>query len=192
MQTMVQPFILASSSPRRRELLLEAGYRFTIQEPAIHEITSKHYPDMCAYDLAHANAQLKGDDVAKRFPTQWVLSADTVVLCHGRILEKPQDRHEAVDMLRWLSGQTHEVVTSVYALCLESKQARHAQVKSWVSFRVLNDSAINEYINAVYVFDKAGAYALQERGDWLVERVEGSRSNVIGLPMEVVAHWLES
>jgi septum formation protein len=102
---------------------------------------------------------------------------------------KPSDLDQAAEMLRWLSGKTHEVLTAVAWVQGSDRKIKETVVRTWVTFRALDDGQIQSYLTEVHVLDKAGAYALQEQGANLVERIEGSRSNVIGLPMEKVLEW---
>lgn len=135
-------------------------------------------------ELVTVNARAKAMEVAARHPHAVVLGADTLVWLDGRALGKPADADEARGMLRMLSGRTHEVATGVHLLRLEPRQQVEFHEVTRVRFRELGESVIDEYLGAVDVLDKAGAYALQERGELLIEEVEGSRSNVIGLPVE--------
>lgn len=181
--------ILASSSPRRQDLLEDAGIRFLIDPPNIEEWSEESHPDMPAVDLARSNARRKGEDVAQRYPDSIVLSADTIVYCDGRILGKPLTQTEAKEMLTFLSGRTHEVLTAVSWIDSAEEKIREYVCRTWVTFKELTPEMIEAYITNVHVMDKAGAYALQDRGEDIVERVEGSRSNVIGLPIEIISDW---
>ena len=134
--------------------------------------------------LVAANARAKALEVAARYPDAVVLGADTLVWLGGRALGKPGDHNEARRMLRELSGQTHEVATGVHLVRMEPRQQVEFHEITRVRFRPLGEEVIEEYLATVDVLDKAGAYALQENGEMLVETVEGSRSNVVGLPLE--------
>jgi len=130
--------------------------------------------------------------VAERYPNYLVLGADTLVWLDGEPLAKPLDAAEARSMLARLSGRIHEVVTGV---CLVHHAASHSHIFSdatRVRFRTLSEATITEYLDKVHTLDKAGGYALQEHGDLIVEQIEGSWSNVVGLPMEAVRSALES
>jgi septum formation protein len=143
--------------------------------------------------LAMENARLKAQAVAAsaRGAGHWVLGADTVVALDGKLYGKPESPEEAREFLRALSGRTHEVITGCALIDPERReQLFHATTR--VTFRALSDEIIARYLAAVHVLDKAGAYALQEHGDWIIERVDGSRSNVIGLPCELLAEKLAS
>ncbi len=124
-------------------------------------------------------------------PERWVLGADTVVFLEERFFGKPASLDEAKEFLRALSGRTHEVATACALLAPDGHVEVFDEV-SRVTFRALTDDAIGRYLAEVNVFDKAGAYALQERGERLIERVEGSRANVIGLPIEVLTKYFQA
>ncbi|MEM9399728.1 MAG: Maf family protein [Verrucomicrobiota bacterium] len=181
--------ILASSSPRRQDLLRDAGFYFESEAPCIDEWDSSSHPDMSAIDLAQANARRKAEEVGKRHDQSIVLAADTIVYCEGQILGKPVDLVEARTMLSLLSGKTHEVITAVCWLDTRKKTLKEHVARTWVTFRQLSSQAIDAYLEKVHVLDKAGSYAAQERGEEIIERMEGSRTNVIGLPMEIVSEW---
>ena len=183
--------ILASTSPRRADLLRESGISFRVEKPEVEEWVAEDFPEVSPGDLARVNARRKAKAVAERYPDQPVLAADTLVVCEGRVLGKPADEAVAEEMLGWLSGRTHEVITAAVLILPGGKKTREAVVRTRVKFRSLEASEVRAYIREVEVLDKAGAYAMQDGGDRLVEQVEGSRSNVIGLPMETVLPWCE-
>ena len=177
--------ILASASPRRRELLEGMGLRFDVITVGIPELDADSAPHLSPADLARENARRKAAAAAERSPGRWVLGADTVVALDGRLFGKPASLEQAGEFLRALSGRTHDVITG----CSLLDAGRHEEIfheVTRVTFRALPDETIERYLAEVHVLDKAGAYALQERGEWIVERVEGSRSNVIGLPTEAL------
>jgi septum formation protein len=180
-------FILASASARRRELLAELldDYEVTVAE--VEELSS--HPDG-SHALVAANARSKALAVAEQRPEAWVLGADTIVALGDEVLGKPADLGEAKAMLRLLSGKTHEVSTG---LCLVRVEAGYEETRvetSQVTFRELDDATIAEYFAEVNPLDKAGAYAIQIRGELIVKNFSGSRSNVIGLPLEMLGEWL--
>jgi len=181
-----QPFILASASARRRELLAELLDDYEVIVAAVEELSS--HPDG-AIALVAENARLKARTVAARRPEAWTLGADTLVALGDTVLGKPVDAEEAVAMLKSLSGRTHEVSTGLCLLCPEIEYEETRVETSQVTFRELDDAVIDEYFAEVDPLDKAGAYAIQIRGDLIVERFEGSRSNVIGLPLEMLGKW---
>jgi len=183
--------ILASISPRRADLLRESGIAFHVIRPEVEEWTAEDFPEVAPGELARANARRKAKAVVERNPGKPVLAADTLVVCEGKIMGKPADEEMAKQMLSWLSGRIHEVVTAAVLMMPGGKKSREAVVRTRVKFRILEAKEVADYVREVDVLDKAGAYALQDGGDRLVERVEGSRTNVIGLPMETVLPWCE-
>ena len=183
--------ILASTSPRRADLLRESGISFRVEPPQVEEWSAKDFPEIQPGELARGNARRKARAVAEKHPGQPVLAADTIVVCEGRVLGKPADEEVAKQMLAWLSGRTHEVVTAAVLVLPDGKKIRESVVRTRVKFRELAVAEVEAYVREIDVLDKAGAYALQDGGDRLVERVEGSRSNVVGLPMETVLPWCE-
>jgi septum formation protein len=178
------PLVLASASPRRRELLLAAGLTCTVEPAQVDELDD---PELGLAALVLANARAKALAVAGAKPDAVVLGADTLVWIDGRALGKPRDVEAARGMLGELSGRLHEVATGVHLVRLEPRVQVEFHEVTRVRFRQLDAEVISEYLSRVDVLDKAGAYALQEHGEMLVESVEGSRSNVVGLPMERVA-----
>jgi nucleoside triphosphate pyrophosphatase len=173
------PFILASDSPRRRELLADAGYEFDVVSPAITELETA---ELSLLELTIANATRKGVAVATTHPDRVVLAADTLVAIEGEIIGKPGDVNHARKILRRLSGRTHQVCTGVFVV--GPRQRITLTETSHVVFRKLNESAITEYFKVVNPVDKAGAYAAQGPGRSIIATIKGSVSNVIGLPME--------
>jgi septum formation protein len=180
--------ILASASPRREQLLREMGLHFTVVVPdGVEEVLTGTGPDV----LAMQNARRKARVVAGRHPRSLVIGADTIVVLDGKIFGKPRDCDEAVVMLEQLAGRQHEVITGV---CLIHR-ARDTEITfsdtTRVWMRALSREQIREYLAKIDPLDKAGAYAIQEHGEGIVERVEGSFSNVMGLPTERLRATLE-
>ncbi len=175
--------LLASSSPRRRELLAYMGVPFEVVVSNAEEVESGS-PDQ----LVLGNARLKGLAVLKDHKDAVVLSADTVVYLNGQVLGKPRDRQDAARMVSLLSGAWHEVYTGVFVAGNGREDAQLAV--SRVKFVDLSEEAILRYAQTDEPMDKAGAYALQGRGGMFVERIEGSYSNVIGLPMSLTRQML--
>lgn len=175
--------ILASASPRRAELLRSLGLQFDILPTGADE--RDEHP-ISVHDLALHNARVKALDAATRHPDALVLGADTIVVLGNEVFGKPRDLDDARRMLRSLSGQTHTVITGVCLVCRSASRERTFTVESRVQFRPLSDDAIEQYLDAVDVLDKAGGYAIQE-GPPLVAGLNGSYSNVIGLPLEQLA-----
>lgn len=175
------PLLLASASPRRRALLADAGVACEIVAAEVTELRPADTPNLTAAQLAEVNAGLKARAGWRQ--DRWVLGADTVVALDGRIFGKPATLREAREFLRALSGRTHDVITACALLgSAGGDELFHESTR--VTFRALTDETIERYLDAVPVLDKAGAYALQERGELLINGVEGSRTNVIGLPVE--------
>lgn len=172
--------ILASQSPRRRYLLEQAGLRFTVIPSEFDEASvSASTPD----DYVRSLAEEKARDIGRKHPDAWVIGADTVVVVEGRILGKPASTPEARDMLRRLSGRTHRVLTG-YCICRMSGAQLFADtVRTDVLFKTLSNDEIEWYIQTGEPFDKAGAYAIQGIGTFLVKRINGSYTNVVGLPV---------
>ncbi len=150
-----------------------------------------HDPALGMAGLVISNARTKALEVATRYPGAVVMGADTLVWLDGHALGKPSSADDARRMLRALAGRVHEVVTGVHLVRLDPRQQVEFLEVTRVRFRALDDKMIEDYLSMVDVMDKAGAYALQERGEMIVEAVEGSRSNVVGLPVERVVAALE-
>ena len=170
--------ILASGSPRRRQLLGAAGIEFEVIESGMPE---RHRAGEPPRDYALRMARDKAGAVSSRFPDAIVVGADTIVVCESQILEKPADAADARRMLAMLSGQTHTVVTA-FALARGGKILESSPVESRVTFRKLAEAEIEDYIATDEPFDKAGAYGIQGVGGGFIAHVEGSRDNVMGLP----------
>ena len=179
---MIPPLVLASRSPRRRELLVAAGAKDVKIAASDVEESSDASQGLAA--LVLNNARAKATDIAAQFPKSIVLGADTLVWLDGAALGKPSDMGEARHMLDHLSGRVHEVCTGVHLVRLDPHLQVEFHETTHVRFRPLDAAAIDAYLQRVDVLDKAGAYALQEHGDLIIESVEGSRSNVVGLPVE--------
>jgi septum formation protein len=179
---LIPPLVLASRSPRRRELLVAAGAKDVTIAASDVEESSDASQGLAA--LVLNNARAKATDIAAQFPKSIVLGADTLVWLDGAALGKPSDMGEARHMLDHLSGRVHEVCTGVHLVRLDPHLQVEFHETTHVRFRPLDAAAIDAYLQRVDVLDKAGAYALQEHGDLIIESVEGSRSNVVGLPVE--------
>ena len=180
--------ILASKSPRRSELLKQAGLTFSVIPSDFDESTvALSNPHSYVITLAESKAL----DISQKHPADWVIGADTIVLIDHKIMGKPGSREEAFDMLQRLSGKTHQVLTG-YCICCKNKNNFFSNtVKTDVSFKKLNDAEINWYIQTGEPFDKAGGYAIQGIGTFLVRSINGSYTNVVGLPVcEVMEHLI--
>ena len=175
------PLILASASPRRSELLRQLGVNFTVVPSAATEV---HDDQLTAREISQLNAYRKTRAVAKKFPDALVLGADTLVYLGTTLFGKPADLQAAYRMLEQLSGRTHEVVTAICLLHLRTHRQKVFYDSTAVTFRRLDEVQIRRYLGKVNPLDKAGAYGIQEEGDWLVETIAGSYTNVVGLPVE--------
>ncbi len=173
--------VLASQSPRRVELMADAGYEF---ETLPVDVVESHDPTLSPESLTIENATLKAVAGARLRPDALVIGADTLVYLDGAPLGKPRDMIEAVSMLRRLSGHAHHVCTGVALARSGGAGLRTFAVISHVVFKKLTDEIIHAYYARVHPLDKAGAYAIQEHGDSIVDHTEGSWSNIVGLPME--------
>ena len=180
-------FVLASASPRRAELLRAAGFTFTVDAVDIDEAVE---PGETADQHVRRLARGKAEAGARRHPGATVLGADTVVVVEGRILGKPRDEDDARAMLTALSGRVHQVYTGV-AVAREG-QIRDAVDISAVTFVPLTSAEISAYVATGEPRDKAGAYAIQGRASRFVERLEGSYTGVVGLPVAVAYRLLIS
>ncbi|WP_419655438.1 Maf: inhibitor of septum formation [Desulfosarcina variabilis str. Montpellier] len=172
--------ILASQSPRRRYLLEQAGLTFSVIPSTVDE-NATELTDPADYVKTLARA--KTMDVADRYPDSWVIGADTIVTIGQAILGKPSSPAEAKAMLIQLSGQSHAVFTGFAIACKEKKILVCDAIQTSVQFKALSDAEIDWYIQTGEPFDKAGAYAIQGMGTFLVRRINGSYTNVVGLPV---------
>jgi septum formation protein len=177
------PVILASASPRRTQLLREMGITFkTVPSDA----TELHHEQLTARETSQINAYRKARAVAKKFPDALVLGADTLVHLETALFGKPADLEDAFRMLEQLQGRTHHVVTAICLLHLRERRQRVFADTTAVTFRSLDAVKIQRYLTRVDPLDKAGAYAIQENGDMIIEKIDGSFSNVVGLPVELL------
>ena len=172
--------ILASGSPRRRELLEAAGLSFEVIPSPAEEI---HDASLGMAGLCEENARLKAASVS--VPGALVIAADTLVFIDGEPLGKPRDMAEAARMLGRLSGRAHQVCTGVCVVDAGGK-AKTFHAVTEVVFRKLDDAGISEYLALTQPLDKAGAYGIQDRGELIVEGISGGYDNVMGLPVEAV------
>jgi septum formation protein len=182
-------FILASGSPRRRDLLSEAGYRFEVLSPSVDEVS---HDWLTIREVTMWNAARKAISVSVVAPDAVVLAADTLVTIDGEVLGKPADFEHAIEMLRRLSGRSHEVWTAVRICHAAKNRSESFQELSRVYFRALDESAIRAYLRKIDPLDKAGGYAAQGSGRDIIERIDGSYTNVVGLPMEKTTAILRS
>ncbi|MDX1629384.1 MAG: Maf family nucleotide pyrophosphatase [Fulvivirga sp.] len=177
-----RPLILASKSPRRQQLLKDAGFTFDVKSREVDEAFPKHLP---VQEVARYLATKKADAFTDELKDQVVITADTVVIIEEEILEKPKDNQEAFEMLQKLSGKRHQVITGV---CIKDQEKSVSfDDTTTVFFKQLTEDEIKYYVNKFQPFDKAGAYGIQE---WIgmigIEQIEGSYFNVVGLPIHKV------
>jgi septum formation protein len=162
-------------------LLTAAGFEFETVRPEIPERTDPH---LTARELTAWNAVRKGMAVARRYPKKIVLAADTVVALQDQVIGKPVDLAHAAVILGWLSGRVHHVHTSVFIAHFGASRVSLFSALSRVRFRKLNQEQIRNYLTKIDPLDKAGAYAAQGHGKEIIARIDGSYTNVVGLPME--------
>ena len=182
------PIILASTSPRRAELLQQLTTEFKVVPSDAAELLD---PQLTAREISQINAYRKARSVAKQFADALVLGADTLVYLDQQLLGKPRDLAEARQMLSKLQGRTHEVVTGICLIHLRAHRQTVFAESTDVTFRNLSAAEIERYLSLVDPLDKAGAYAIQEQGESVIVNVIGSYSNVIGLPLERLKVELE-
>ena len=175
------PVILASASPRRSDLLGEMGVEFQVVPSDAEEI---HNEQLTAREICQVNAYRKARVIAKRYPDMLVIGADTLVYLGVSLFGKPRDLPEAERMLTGLSGKTHQVVTGVCLIHLRAHRQGIFADTTDVTFRSISAEQIRDYLAKISPLDKAGAYAIQDHGDLIVDHIDGSLSNVIGLPVE--------
>lgn len=178
---MSSSLILASASPRRAQLLRQLELDFEIVPADIEEV---HHEQLTCGELCQMNAYYKSRAISKKYPDAVVLGVDTLVTLDGKVFGKPKNLNEAQRMLRSLSGKVHEVMSGVCLTHLRNHRQKILLEKTRVKFKKLDATEIREYLELINPLDKAGGYAIQEHGDLIVERIIGSYSNVVGLPME--------
>lgn len=184
----MDPLILASQSPRRQALLKQAGLSFQVIPSYIDE-SGFDFEDPVTFVQKLAFAKAK--HIARKHPDKWIIGADTIVSINETILGKPTSKDSARAMLKHLSGNMHCVYTG-YAICHHHRSHNHVNyVKTDVYFKRLVDDEIEWYIDTSEPYDKAGAYAIQGLGSSLIKKINGSYTNVVGLPVcEVIEHLL--
>ncbi len=172
--------ILASGSPRRRDLIKELGWKFKIEAALVEETSVVgEKPENMVCRLAESKAA----NVYSRHNSDWVIGADTIVVVDGKILGKPEDEKDAVRMIMQLQGKTHTVMTGVALFAPDGRKLIGVE-KTDVTFRQMTETEAMAYVDQGESLDKAGAYAIQGRGTLLVERIKGCYFNVVGLPLE--------
>jgi len=177
---MKSQLILASKSPRRYELLKQMGLDFEVIPSGVAEdFFNTESPREHVIRLAEAKAR----DVSSRYPDRWVVAADTIVCINGSILGKPKCREEAVEMLRCLSGREHRVLTGFSVCHSEKGESDREVVQTLVRVKPLASAEIAWYVQTGEPSDKAGGYAIQGIGSFMIESIQGSYTNVVGLPL---------
>ena len=177
--------VLASQSLRRNELLAASGVPFKAVAPDVEEIDIPGRPE----DTVRHNSETKAEWGARSYPDSVIIAADTVVFL-DRIMGKPETMSRARDMLMELSGRTHTVYTAVTVILPSGESPVTGVDSSRVTMKVLDDEVISEYFRSVDPLDKAGGYAIQEYGEILIDKYDGSLSNVIGLPMKMLGEMM--
>ncbi len=183
----MKKIILASSSPRRKELLKTAGLEFEVHVKDVDESVPEGTPSA---EAAKMTAAKKAAVIAEEYKNDIVIGADTIVVANGRILGKPKDEADAEEMLKMLSGIEHEVITGVCIICDGTAQ-NFAQI-SKVKFYDLTDEEIKAYVASGEPMDKAGSYGIQGLGCTLVEKIEGDYFNIVGLPVAEVCKRIKN
>jgi len=182
------PFVLASASPRRTELLQSVGVPHQIIVAQVQEFED---PTASPYEMVLHNARLKAKAVAELYPTALVLGADTTVALEHKVLNKPRDLKESAEMLRELSGREHTVHTGVCFYGPAYGLDETHDITAWVRFKPLTEAVIQQYQRLVNTLDKAGAYGIQEGRDLIIEDYQRPISTIMGLPVEFVVQRLE-
>ncbi len=182
------PLILASKSPRRKELLIKAGLSFSVVHSSFDESSAPAVPPE---QYVKYLAEAKASDVAGSYPDKWILGADTIVLAGGNILGKPESGRDAFSMLKHLSGRLHHVITGYSICCKQNGYSFTDSVTTEVVFKNLTETEIDWYIGTKEPFGKAGGYAIQGLGSRFVKRINGSYPNVVGLPVYEVIECID-
>jgi septum formation protein len=176
---LARKYILASQSPRRRELLKLLDIEFIVKPSDVDEIIDV---TLSFEDVVMDLAKQKAAHIANQYPEYTILGFDTLVIHDGQALGKPRDRQDAYDMLASLSGQTHQVLTGCALVCCDDVVSFYDE--AYVTFDVMTDEEINEYLDTGEPFDKAGAYGIQGYGARYIKRVEGDYYSVMGVPLQ--------
>ena len=174
-------WILASASPRRKEILLQLGLRFQVDPSSAPEPCRNPHESPTRY--ASRLAWLKADEAAKKHPTDLIIAADTIVVLKNSVLGKPKDQDAARDMLKALSGRWHEVLTGICLLDSSRNHVYSACSRSRVHFRRMLSAEIDWYLNTNEYCDKAGAYGIQGYAALFIDRIEGCYFNIVGFPV---------
>jgi septum formation protein len=179
--------VLASASPRRKEILAKTGLKFRVDKSVYEE---KFDPAMKPHTLAKCLSRGKARNVARRYRNAVVIGADTIVVLRGRLFGKPRDPQEAVQMLKSLSGKAHSVITGFTIIDTSGKKELSKAVESRVYFKSLSADEIEAYVSTGEPMDKAGAYGIQGLGAVIIRKIDGDFFNVMGLPLSALADSL--
>lgn len=184
----MKKIILASASPRRKELLTKVGFKFEVAVSYFEEkINFQLSPEKIVKELAQSKAR----SVAEKYPDAIVIAADTIIVLEKKIVGKPKNKADARQILRLLSGKAHSVITGFVVFDTKTKQAVVKHVETQVFFKKIPEKKIIAYVETGEPLDKAGAYAIQGKGSFLVERIEGDYENVVGLPVKALIKELK-
>jgi len=183
------PIILASGSPRRKQLLEQINLEFEVIPSQIYEDFSLN---LSPTDFVEYYAQEKAKDVANSYPDKWVIGADTIVVFESHILGKPKNKKDSFQMLKRLSGNTHQVITGVSIQNIKQDISDSFHERTNVTFNTLSDNIINYYIETYEPFDKAGSYGIQDWFSVCVNRIDGCFYNVMGFPLSsFYSHFID-
>ncbi len=183
------PIILASGSPRRKQLLEQIDLEFEVVPSQIYEDFSLN---LSPTDFVEYYAQEKAKDVANSYPDKWVIGADTIVVFESHILGKPKNEKDSFQMLKRLSGNTHQVITGVSIQNIKQDISDSFHERTNVTFNTLSDKIINYYIETYAPFDKAGSYGIQDWFSVCVNRIDGCFYNVMGFPLSsFYSHFID-
>ena len=183
------PIILASGSPRRKQLLEQINLEFEVIPSQIYEDFSLN---LSPTDFVEYYAQEKAKDVANSYPDKWVIGADTIVVFESHILGKPKNEKDSFQMLKRLSGNTHQVITGVSIQNIKQDISDSFHERTNVTFNTLSDNIINYYIETYEPFDKAGSYGIQDWFSVCVNRIDGCFYNVMGFPLSsFYSHFID-
>jgi septum formation protein len=184
----MKQIVLASASPRRQELIKKLGRPFTVDPSSYEEDMTL---DMAPHELARHLSKKKAQSVAKRHTNSLVIGADTIVVFKGRVIGKPLNEGEAYNTLRKLNGQAHQVITGFTIVDTKSSKVLSHSTETVVFFKQSSQDDIDAYVKTGEPLDKAGAYAIQGKGKFLVEEIDGDYDNVVGLPIKDLKEALE-
>jgi septum formation protein len=182
------PMILASASPRRQEILSSAGIEFDVIPS---EVDESFLQGESSEEHVVRLARMKAVRAAAKHKDRWVLAADTIVVIDGKILGKPRDHQQAEEMLQMLSDREHRVITGYCLMHASLRKSREGKVTTRVRFKALSPEEIRWYLDTDEPFDKAGGYAIQGKAAFMVKEINGSYTNVVGLPLTEVVEALK-